>query len=270
MTWLYQYPAPTAVHQPTGLVFSISYDRAKPACALRLSGERPATMTDAQISALAAELDQLIRDRRTQDRMSHLLHGAYQGDYARAASILSEQTKKKVSVRTLQAWMMPPGRPSSRRCPEWALQALEQYIERHPEAPRQWKDIATIYRDTPDGQTLAMHTELRDKRSLQFAEAAIAEEEALLKKWRSAGFENLPQRLTELELRLQRVTGDHTDLIGKMLALAYSCTTFEEFRPQLQEATMRKVDLDQQVREIVRDIRNGRNEFAHEDGTLPD
>lgn len=270
MTWSYQYPAPTAAHQPTGLVFSISYDRAKPACAIRLEGQRPATVTDAQISALSEELDQLIRDQRTQRRMSHLLHGVYNGDYARAASILSEQTKKKVSVRTLQAWMMPPGRPSSRRCPEWALLALEQYLKRHPEAPWQWKEISTVYRGSPDGQTLALHTELRDQRTLQFAEAVIAEEDAILKKWCSASFDELPQRLAELELRLRRATGDNADLIGKMLALTYSCTTFEEFRHQLHEATTRKVGLDQLVMEIAKDIRGGRNEFSHEDGTLPD
>lgn len=270
MTWSYEYPAPTAAHQPTGLVFSISYDPTKPTWAIRLNGERPSALTDAKVSALSEELDQLIRDRHTQRLMFQLLHGVYNGDYARAASILSEQTKKKVSVRTLQAWMMPPGRPSSRRCPEWALLALEQYLERHPEAPQQWKEIATIYRSTPDGQTLALHTELRDQRSVQIAEAAIAEEEAILKKWRSAGFEALPQRLTELELRLRRATADHAELIGTMLALTYSCTTFEEFRMKLNDATTRKVGLDQLVGEITKDIRNGRNEFAHADGTLPD
>jgi hypothetical protein len=252
------------------LVFSIAYDSGAPGWVIGLDGEVPASIGDAEVSALRTELDQLVRDSRTQLRVSELLHGAYNSDYGHVAAILSSQTKKKVSVRTLQAWMMPPGRPSSRRCPEWALLALEQYLASHPQAPSHWKEVSSIYRSTREGQTLAFHTELRDQRSLQLAEAAIAKEQATLQKWRSAGFADYPQRLTDMELRLRRANADHADLIGNILALVDSCSTFEEFREQLREATRRKLDLDYTVREIVGDLRNGRREFASTDGTLSD
>lgn len=270
MTWSYCYPAPTATHEPTGLVFSVTYDLEKPEWTIRLDSAQPRSLEQARIETLRDELDQLVRAGRTQRRMSELLHGAYNGDYSHAAAILSSQTKKKVSVRTLQAWMMPPGRPSSRRCPEWALLALEQYLSEHPEASRDWKEVSSIYRSTPDGQTLALHTELRDQRSLRLAEAEIAHDEAIRKKWRGAGVTELLEHLSDLELHLRRVTGHHTDLIGQIVGLTYSCTTFEEFREQLREATRRKANLDWVIRENVVDISRGQKEFSSADGTLPD
>lgn len=105
---------------------------------------------------------------------------------------------------------------------------------------------------------------------MQLAEAEIAEEEATLHKWRSAGLVELAQRLTEMEISFRRTTSNHADLIGQIVALTRSCTTFEEFREQFDEAISRKLDLDYSVRQIVSDLRNGRGEFASPDGTLPE
>lgn len=270
MDWAYTYGAATATHEPTGMVFSIAYNSTAPGWVISLKGESPPSVEGAQVAALREELDQLVRDAHTQRRVSELLHGAYNGDYSHVASILSRQTRKKVSVRTLQAWMMPAGRPSSRRCPEWALLALEQYLASNPRAPADWQEANSILRNTPGGQTLAFHTQLRDQRSLQLAEAEIAEEEATLHKWRSTGLVELAQRLTEMEISFRRTASDHADLIGQIVALTHSCTSFEEFREQFDEATRRKLDLNYLVRKTVSDIRNRRGEFASSDGTLPE
>lgn len=269
MDWAYTYRAATARHEPTGLVFRIAYNSAATGWVISLEGERPPSVEAAHVAALRDELHQLVRDAHTQRRVSELLHGPYNGDYGQVAAILSRQTRKRVSVRTLQAWMMPAGRPSSRRCPEWALLALEQYLASNPQAPADWQETSSILRSTPSGETLALHTQLRDQRSLQLAEAAIAEEEATLQKWRSAGLMELAQRLTDMEISFRRATSYHADLIGQIVALTRSCTNFEEFREQFDEAIRRKLDLDYSVRQIVSDLRSSRGEFASPDGTLP-
>ncbi|HEL7888390.1 MULTISPECIES: hypothetical protein [Lysobacteraceae] len=270
MDWEYTYRAATARHRPTGLVFRIAYNSTAPGWVISLEGERLPSVEAAHVAALRDELHQLVHDAHTQRRVSELLHGPYNGDYSHVAAILSRQTRKKVSVRTLQAWMMPAGRPSSRRCPEWALLALEQYLASNPRAPADWQETSSILRSTPSGQTLAFHTQLRDQRSLQLAEAEIAEEEATLHKWRSADLMELAQRLTEMEISSRRATSNHADMIGQIVALTRSCATFEEFRAQLDEALRRKLDLDYTVRQIVSDLRKGRGEFASPDGTLPE
>ena len=46
-------------------------------------------------------------------------------DTADVARILTEQTMRPCSRRTVQAWLSEPGKPSSRPCPEWAVTILE-------------------------------------------------------------------------------------------------------------------------------------------------
>ena len=46
-------------------------------------------------------------------------------DTSDVARILSEQTMRPCSRRTVQAWLSEPEKPSSRPCPEWAVTVLE-------------------------------------------------------------------------------------------------------------------------------------------------
>jgi len=47
-----------------------------------------------------------------------------------AADIISDETKKIVSQRTIRAWLTPEDKPSSRPCPDWAVFALEKKLRR--------------------------------------------------------------------------------------------------------------------------------------------
>lgn len=42
---------------------------------------------------------------------------------------LEQQTKRKYSIRTVQAWAADSSKASSRECPEWVLENLEQIIK---------------------------------------------------------------------------------------------------------------------------------------------
>ncbi|HNC86819.1 MAG TPA: hypothetical protein PLT95_07920 [Agitococcus sp.] len=43
--------------------------------------------------------------------------------------LLEQQTKRKYSIRTVQAWAADSSKASSRECPEWVLENLEQIIK---------------------------------------------------------------------------------------------------------------------------------------------
>lgn len=47
---------------------------------------------------------------------------------ARAASLISQNVERSCSVRSIKAWLSEPERPSSRPCPEWAIQALKRAL----------------------------------------------------------------------------------------------------------------------------------------------
>ncbi|RDZ27455.1 hypothetical protein [Lysobacter silvisoli] len=269
MTWSYQYPARTATHLETGLVFSITYDAVHPTWDVHLDGEWPASVTEVQVSALAEELVQFIRDRYIQREMSELLHGAYGGDFELASMVLRRQTNKKVSVRTLQAWMMPADRPSSRRCPEWALVALEQYLGQNPGAARGWKEVRSVYRSTPEGLASSLHQASRE-RSLQRVDARMAKEQKVHDKWQKASMRELPGMLAELEIRLQREADFNMEYRMIMNEAIRVSENFEEFKRNFNRELGRKFDLDGEEREIAEDLTKNRNEFAREDGTKPD
>lgn len=48
---------------------------------------------------------------------------------AKAATLICEYTRRPCSVRTVRSWVNDPEKPSSRPCPDWAIEALSNAIE---------------------------------------------------------------------------------------------------------------------------------------------
>ncbi|EAS5343885.1 hypothetical protein B5W56_004510 [Salmonella enterica subsp. enterica serovar Javiana] len=44
---------------------------------------------------------------------------------AQAAYLICEYTRRPCSVRTVRSWINDPNKPSSRTCPDWAVDALK-------------------------------------------------------------------------------------------------------------------------------------------------
>nr|ULG18481.1 hypothetical protein Man4p2_00011 [Serratia proteamaculans]ULG18509.1 hypothetical protein Man4p2_00039 [Serratia proteamaculans] len=49
---------------------------------------------------------------------------------AEAAYLICEYTCRPCSVRTVRSWINDPTKPSSRPCPEWAVNALDGALQR--------------------------------------------------------------------------------------------------------------------------------------------
>lgn len=50
---------------------------------------------------------------------------------ANAANVISEITQRPLSARAVRSWLTDPRKSSHRPCPDWAVQALEEY-KRNP------------------------------------------------------------------------------------------------------------------------------------------
>ena len=48
---------------------------------------------------------------------------------AEAANLICVYTHRPCSVRTVRSWLNNPDKPSSRNCPEWAVNALREAIK---------------------------------------------------------------------------------------------------------------------------------------------
>lgn len=49
---------------------------------------------------------------------------------AKAATLICEYTRRPCSVRTVRSWVNDPDKPSSRPCPDWAVEALANAVEK--------------------------------------------------------------------------------------------------------------------------------------------
>lgn len=48
---------------------------------------------------------------------------------AKAAYLICEYTRRPCSVRAVRSWINDPDKPSSRPCPDWAVEALSKAIK---------------------------------------------------------------------------------------------------------------------------------------------
>lgn len=62
------------------------------------------------------------------EKYSNLLN-MYKITQAESAALICEQTNRPCSVRAVRSWLNDPDKPSSRPCPDWAINALENAIQ---------------------------------------------------------------------------------------------------------------------------------------------
>lgn len=55
------------------------------------------------------------------------VNGLTQAD---SASLICAQTQRPCSVRAVRSWINDPDKPSSRPCPDWALDALKNALKK--------------------------------------------------------------------------------------------------------------------------------------------
>jgi len=48
---------------------------------------------------------------------------------ADSAALICKQTQRPCSVRTVRSWLNDPDKPSSRKCPDWAVTALKNALK---------------------------------------------------------------------------------------------------------------------------------------------
>lgn len=63
----------------------------------------------------------------SRERYIELLE-TYKITQAESAALICAETKRPCSVRTVRSWINDPDKPSSRPCPAWAVEVLENAL----------------------------------------------------------------------------------------------------------------------------------------------
>jgi hypothetical protein len=202
-------------------------------------------------------------------RLVSLVERHFGRDYDLVARIIEEKTGGKVSERTVQAWLIAPGRKSSRNCPEWAVKALEEYVtdpanHEHLQryAARREATLSSVK------APLAWSDEVRSSRAVELATALLEYEDRKLRVWQDASGGQVGKMLFELERRLDAEMNAHRKTLTAIHEAFRTSSTYEECKSTFQEH-VRAADLqDFFVREAKRAIESSSDEFATPDAVI--
>lgn len=263
MPWKYAYPNTVAIEINTNTTFDVKIRRS------------PSTMDDIELTPsvsskqkfdevtmqrLRAEFWETFQENQRRNAMRYLVDDKFAGDTLQASIAIQNRTKKPVSHRTIQAWLMEPSARSSRSCPEWALIALKAFIEA-PENADYLKSCERISARTTS--YMPYSTAVDVKYGVQYATNAILSDEKRQREWSDASFRSLPNMISHFENKTERHfehLDDHVHAIWRALREA---TDFEDFRKRVLDEVKDKEIGSMIVQKTRRAIEQGTDEFSN-------
>lgn len=263
MEWSYNQLSGIAEQSGTGAKFRVDRLMADDQVSVTTVDGQPHGLEYANLEALAS----LCVSERNRYELQGLIQTIFQNDFSKAVVALNKADGRKASVRTLQAWLMPPGRQSSRRCPTWAVSYLKTYRDTHAEEIR-------IHREFKESQ-FGLKSPTRIDRvyngsALQEIERQLASEERYRQELRSCSVSMLPDILAD---KLLKIESNYDRLFSSHLALLQSirnAETLEQLKAKLNEE---EDDLNRShhfVATARQALQSKSEEFASDDGTLPE
>jgi hypothetical protein len=263
MPWKYFYPNTVATEISTNTIFNVKV------------GHNASTMDDVELTPtgnskqkfdtvtmqrLRAEFWETFQDSHRRNAMRYLVDSKFDGDTLQASIAIQNITKRSVSHRTIQAWLMEPGARSSRSCPEWALVALQAFVDA-PENSEYLKSCERIA--TRTSSYMPYSTAVDVKYGVKYATNAIISDEKRQREWSDASFTSLPYMISQFENKTERHF-EHVDLhVHAMWRALREATDFEDFRKRVLDEIKDKEIGDMIVRNTRRAIEQGTDEFSN-------
>lgn len=263
MAWSYNFLSGIAQHLETGKEFRVERSMSEDHVSVSTVDGGPHGLEPSNLEALA----NLCVSERNRHELQGLIQALFQNDFSRAVVTLNNADGRKASVRTLQAWLMPPGRQSSRRCPTWAVSFLKNYRDTHAEEIR-------IYREFKESQ-VGLKSPTRVDRvyngsALREVESQLALEERYRQELRSSSISALPDlladKLLKIESNYERLLSNHFALLRSIR----SAGSLEDLKAKFSEE---EDDLNRSNHFLAtarRALLSNSEEFASDDGTLPE
>jgi hypothetical protein len=203
-------------------------------------------------------------NERRRRELSSLINQKFFGENWRAADAIASLTGKRISARSLQSWMIDSHKPSSRKCPAWALKALQNYLD-DPKNAQHLEEIAKFRSDYPKEYNHI--EEIHDKRGVELATHAIEWDHRALERWRKADFNTLPIKLFELEKRIDGYLSD----LGASLAVVTNaldqCENFEDFKEVVKKKLREADSVKFELQSVRKSIETNTDEFSNEEGS---
>jgi hypothetical protein len=270
MAWQHLFGTGTATQVESGAEFSVNYRSNNiqtiddielvptPGGARKWSAE--------EMAGLKEDFWIFWENERRRIDLARLIREKFFRENFRAADAISSMSDKRVSARTLQSWLIEPGKPSSRKCPAWALKALRDFLA----DPKNEQDLARIAKYKSDYPEGVDHLgEIMDKREVEIATNAIARDQSALEAWRKTDFNSLPIKLFELEKLVKSDLGYLCHTLLTITSALNKCKDFDAFKETVKKELVQAEVIEFQIRTVQKAIEQSLEEFSNAEG-LPE
>ena len=263
MPWKYFYPNTVATETGTNTIFNVKV------------GHMASTMDDVELTPpadskhkfdavtmqkLRAEFWETFQDSHRRNAMRYLVDKKFGGDTLQASIAIQNATKRSVSHRTIQAWLMEPGTRSSRSCPEWALVALKAFVDA-PENAEYLKSCERIATST--SSYMPYSTAVDVKYGVRYATNAIVSDEKRQREWSDASFMSLPHMISRFENKTERHFEHLDQHVHAMWLALREAKDFDDFRKRTLDEIKDKETANMIIRDTRRAIEQCTDEFSN-------
>ncbi|WP_407278217.1 hypothetical protein U5817_17280 [Aromatoleum evansii] len=267
MAWNFILGGASAKDMESGAEFAVTYRSRNIQSVddfdVRPTGNSVRKWTEEELHAVKEKLWEHHTDRRIRDDLAVLIQREFFGENHRVANAITQVTGKKVSERTIQAWLIDPSRVSSRKCPAWALKAIHDYLAA-PENKRHLEELAQYRKEFP--QQPQFLDDVYDKKQVGMATTEIECEKRARKRWEEASYNSLPTQIYELEKRVDGYLHYLSNTLATITNTLASCNDFDEFKRRVSADIEAAFRAESAVRRARTAIEEGREEFSNEEG----
>lgn len=267
MPWKYVYPSTVATETDTNTTFNVKIGGLQSTIdelELTPSASSKQKFDAVTMHKLRAEFWDAFQKEQRRNAMRYLVDNKFGSDTLQASIAIQDITKKSVSHRTIQAWLMEPSARSSRSCPEWALLALQAFVDA-PANANYLKSCERIASGT--SSYMPYSTAVDVKYGVKYATNAIDSDEKRQREWSGASLTSLPHMIRQFENTTERHF-EHVDLhVHAMWRALREATDFDDFRRRVLDEIKDKEIGNMMLRKTRQAIEHGTDEFSN-DGEL--
>ncbi|MCQ4053080.1 hypothetical protein [Aeromonas sp. SG16] len=199
-----------------------------------------------------------------QQRLSQLIHGYFGGDNDYVVEAIAEMTGQKVTVRSIQAWLISPKKVSYRRVPDWALNGLEEYVQQPGKAEklREYRELLNTRR-FQGGDPV---TETRRNTAVECATREIELSEYQQRQWVDTFGQSQGKMLYERFNKLENDLSSLSSAFGLVLRAIDESQDIEQLKTKVNDYIRTRSLSQHYVRLAREDIERGSAEFSNAEG----
>lgn len=199
-------------------------------------------------------------------KLSSIISNYFFGRNSDVAYVLQEMGIK-ASVRTIQAWRMPPNSKSSRKIPPGVINKLEDYIK----DPQNKTKLGALNLSIDIYSNENLYSEyLYDQKLVESAERNIKCDENIKSKWINSSLSNIPQLLYDLEKNLKREILSFIRRNQTFDEAMRKSDDFQSFKMNYEAISNTNFNIDSGIRDTQKDIEDNSKEFLDSHGLLLD